>query len=161
MSKLMHALVFSVSVCGIATAQSSQNSLADKIDVSRTIIAKLDRAAQNDPPPNFASSILVRVHKEATTFTGLADALSDRIRKGDSPEATSMFSLYTQFVDLYDQYGLFVDFTTTRQLEVGTVRTTSMAKEFFETKTFLEAATYAELLRMDEALRTCHSSHSH
>jgi len=161
MSKYLRNLFFAVSVCGVAAAQSPQDSLADKIDVSRMVIAKLDHAAQNDPPPNVASSILVRVHKEATTFTALADSLSERIRKGDSPEATSMFTLYTQFVDLFGQYDLFVNLTTTRQLELGNVRTTSMAKEYFETKTFLEAATYAELMRMDEALRACHSSHPH
>jgi hypothetical protein len=157
MSKLLlRTLIFATFVCGVAHAQSN---LADNIDVSRTIIAKLDRATQNDPPPNFASSILVRVHKEATTFIGLADALSEQIRKGGSPDATSMFSLYSQFIDLYDQYELFVNVTTTRQIELATVQTTSMGKEFFETKTFLEAATYAELMRIDDALQACHSSH--
>lgn len=87
-------------------AQFPNNSLADKIDVSRTIIAKLDRATQYDPPPDFAPLILVRAHKEATTFIEPADSTSLLLRKGGSPDATSMFNLYSQFIDLYDEYDL-------------------------------------------------------
>jgi hypothetical protein len=151
--------------CSLAAAQAPQQNLADKIDISRTIIAKLDRAAQNDPPPNFASSILVRVHKEATTFAQMADSTSELLRKGQSPDASTMFSLYSDFTDLYDQYDMFVNVTSTvaanRKLELSTVMTVAMGKEYFDAKTFLEVATTAELMSMDEALRACRSSRSH
>jgi hypothetical protein len=154
--------LFAGLVCSVAAAaQSTRNSLADHIDVSRTIIAKLDRAAQNDPPPNFASEILVRVHKEATTFIGLADTLSTRIREGDSPGASSMFNLYTQFTDLYDQYDLFVNVTSApRQIDLQKVRSVAMAQEFYETKTFLEAMALHEVMRTEDELRACRSRQS-
>ena len=162
--RILCALLVALSCYCCAAAQSSNSSLADEIDMSRTIVAKLDRAAQNDPPPNFASSILVRVHKEASTFTQMADSTSELLRKGGSPDATTMFSLYSDFTDLYDQYDMFVNVTSTitatRKIELEAVMSTAMGKEFFEAKSYLEVATTAQLMMLDDALRACHSSKS-
>jgi hypothetical protein len=56
----------------MVSAQGTGNRLADNIDTGRTIIAKLDHAAQGDPPPNFASSILVCNHQDAVNLISLA-----------------------------------------------------------------------------------------
>lgn len=140
--------------CG-AAAQATSNKLADNIDTARTIIAKLDHAAQDDPPPNFASSILVRVHREASDFISLADTVSASVRHGRSdPSPTSMFSLYSQFINLFEQFDLYTT-VETRPLALDKVRSTAMSQEYFETKTFLEAVTYALLLKTEEALSSC------
>ncbi|RZU29051.1 hypothetical protein [Edaphobacter modestus] len=159
----MRLLIFLVAglVCSVAAAQSTHPSLADRIDVSRTIIAKLDRAAQNDPPPNFASEILVQAHKDATTFIGLADMLSTSIREGKSAGASSMVNLYFRFTDLYDQYDLFANATSgPRQIDLQKVRSVDMAKEFYETKTVLQFAALGEVIRTEGELQACHSRQS-
>jgi hypothetical protein len=114
-------------------------------------------AAQDDPPPNFASSILVQVHKEAASFIELADATSTTVRRGDAPGGTSIFSLYSQFIDLYERYELFMS-AETRPLALDKVRSVAMAKEYFDTKTFLEAATYLQITTMEEQLKSCLSA---
>jgi hypothetical protein len=106
MRTLYALLVVLCSPC-VVSAQANGSKLADSIDTGRTIIAKLDHAAQDDPPPYFASSILVRVHQEAISFISLADAVSTTVRHGGAPAGTSLFTLYSQFIDLFDQYELF------------------------------------------------------
>jgi hypothetical protein len=143
-----------------AAAQGSGNKLADNIDTGRTIIAKLDHAAQDDPPPNFASSILVRTHNDAVNFINLADSVSASVRRGNDPDATSMFMLYSQFINLFDQF----DFYTTaeaRPLALDKVRSVSMSKEYSETKSYFEVATYALVMRAEDELKACHSAKSH
>ncbi len=76
----------------VVSAQGSTSRLADSIDSSRTIIAKLDHAAQSDPPPNFQTSILVRQHQDATSFIALADSVSTIVRNGGAPVAHQCFS---------------------------------------------------------------------
>lgn len=83
-------------LCCCPVVAQAQQKLADEIAVSRTIIAKLDHAIQNDPPPNFAAESLVRAHREATTFIELADATSEELRQGQPPNAFSLLSIYTQ-----------------------------------------------------------------
>jgi hypothetical protein len=68
-----------------------------------------------------------------------------------------MFSLYSQFIDLFDQYELFTS-AETRPLELDKVRSVAISKEFFETKTFLETATYLQLSTMEEQLKSCFSA---
>jgi hypothetical protein len=102
-------------------AQGTGNKLADNIDIGRTIIAKLDHAAQEDPPPNFASSILVRNHNDAVNFINLADSVSASVRQGSNPDATSMFTLYSQFINLFDQFDLYTT-VETRPLEHFSLR---------------------------------------
>jgi hypothetical protein len=155
--RMLYVLLLALCSSGAVSAQATNNTLADNIDTSRTIIAKLDHATQDDPPPNFASSILVRVHQEATSFIALADAVSTTVRRGDSPGGTSMFSLYSQFIDLFDQYELFTS-AETRPLALDKVRSVAISKEFFETKTFLETATYLQLSTMEEQLKSCFSA---
>jgi hypothetical protein len=143
----------------MAAAQGTGSKLADNIDTVRTIIAKLDHAAQDDPPPNFASSILVRNHNDAINFVSLADSVSASVRRGNDPDATSMFTLYSQFINLFDQF----DFYTTveaRPLALDKVLSSSMSKEYFETKGYFEAVTYALVMRADEELKACHSKKS-
>ena len=155
--RMLGVLFFALCSFCAAAAQATSNTLADSIDTSRTIIAKLDHAAQDDPPPNFASSILVRVHKEATSFIELADFTSATVRRGDAPGGTSMFSLYSQFIDLFEQYELFTS-AETRPLALDKVRSVAMAKEYFDTKTFLEAATHLQITTMEEQLKSCLSA---
>jgi hypothetical protein len=89
--RMLYVVLLALCSSGAVSAQATNNTLADNIDTSRTIIAKLDHATQDDPPPNFASPILVRVHHEAASFIALADAVSTTVRRGDSPGGTSMF----------------------------------------------------------------------
>jgi hypothetical protein len=154
--RILYVLLLALCSPCVVCAQANSTKLADSIDTSRTIIAKLDHATQDDPPPNVASSILVRVHQEAMSFITLADAVSTTIRDGGAPAGTSMFTLYSQFIDLFDQYELFTS-VETRRLGLDKVRSVAMGKEFFETKTLLEAATYVEMMRMEEELRSCRS----
>ena len=128
----------------MAGAQSTGNKLADNIDTARTIIAKLDHAAQDDPPPNFASSILVRNHRDAVNFISLADSVSASVRLGSDPDATSMFTLYSQFINLFDLFELYTT-VETRPLALDKVRSSSMSKEYFETKSYFEAVSYTHL----------------
>jgi len=139
----------------MASAQGTGNKLADNIDTGRTIIAKLDHAAQDDPPPNFASSILVRNHKEAVDFISLADSVSASVRRGNDPDATSMFTLYSQFINLFDQFEVYTT-AETRPLALDKVRSASMGKEYFETKGYFEVVTYALIMRTEEELKDCH-----
>jgi len=138
----------------MASAQGTGNKLADNIDTSRTIIAKLDHAAQADPPPNFASSILVRNHNDAATFINLADSVSASVRRGNDPDATSMFTLYSMFINLFEQFDLYTT-VEARPLELDKVRSTSMSKEYFNTKSYFELATYALVANADEELKKC------
>ncbi len=151
---MIYGLLLAFCSFRVVSAQANSNKLADSIDTSRTIIAKLDHAAQDDPPPNFASSILVRVHQEATSFITLADSVSTTVRHGGPPGGTSMFTLYSQFIDLFDQYELFTS-AETRPLELDKVRSVAMSKDFFETKTLFEVVTTSEIMRMEEELRSC------
>jgi hypothetical protein len=141
-------------------AQGTGNKLADNIDIGRTIIAKLDHAAQEDPPPNFASSILVRNHNDAVNFINLADSVSASVRQGSNPDATSMFTLYSQFINLFDQFDLYTT-VETRPLALDKVHSSSLSKEYFETKTYFEVATYALVMKTEDELKACHSSKPH
>ena len=135
-------------------AQASDKSLADEIAVGRTIIAKLDHAARNDSPPNFGSEILVRVHKEATSFEELADATSEELRKGQPPNPTTLFSIYTAFRDLYDEYDEFVNITSKR-IELAGVRSVATAREYAEVKAYLEAETLLEMSKLNDQVQGC------
>jgi len=155
--RILYVVLLALCSSCAVSAQAQSNALADSIDTSRTIIAKLDHATEDDPPPNFASSILVRVHQEATSFIALADAVSTTVRRGDAPGGTSMFSLYSQFIDLFDQYELFTS-VETRPLALDKVRSVAMSKEFFETKTLLQIATDRQIATMEEQLKSCPSA---
>jgi hypothetical protein len=141
----------------MVSAQGTGNKLADNIDSGRTIIAKLDHAAQDDPPPNVASSILVRNHQDALHFISLADTISASVRHGNDPDATSMFTLYSEFINLFEQFNLYTS-VETRPLALDKVRSTSMSIEYYETKTYFETATYAFVMRTEEALKSCNSA---
>jgi hypothetical protein len=140
----------------MVSAQGTGNKLADNIDTARTIIAKLDHAAQDDPPPNFASSILVRNHQDAQTFISLADTVSASVRRGNDPDATSMFSLYSEFINLFEQFDLYTS-VETRPLALDKVHSTAMSKDYFETKTYFEVITYAIVMRTEDELKSCRS----
>ena len=152
--RIVFVLLLALFQSGVASAQGTGNKLADSIDTSRTIIAKLDHAAQEDPPPNVASSILVRVHQEAISFLSLADSVSTTVRRGSDPGATSMFTLYSEFINVFEHFELYTSIET-RPLALDKVQSVAMSKEYFETKTFLEVATYAVVLNTEEALKTC------
>ncbi len=139
----------------MASAQGTGSKLADNIDTGRTIIAKLDHAAQDDPPPNFASSILVRNHHDATNFISLADSVSASVRLGNDPDATSMFTLYSQFINLFDEFELYST-VETRPLALDKVRSSSMSKEYLETKSYFEVVTYALVMKAEDELKACH-----
>lgn len=143
-----------------AGAQGTGNKLADNIDTGRTIIAKLDHAAPDDPPPNFASSILVRNHNDAVNFINLADSVSASVRRGNDPDAAAMFTLYSQFINLFDQFDLYTT-VETRPLALDKVRSVSMSKEYFETKGYFEVVTFALVMRAEDELKACHSAKSH
>lgn len=154
--RTLYALLLVLCSSSVVSAQANSTKLADSIDTGRTIIAKLDRAAQDDPPPNFASSILVRVHQEATSFISLADAVSTTVRHGGAPAGTSLFTLYSQFIDLFNQYDLFTS-VEARPLGLDEVRSVAMSKEYADTKSLLQLTTYVEMTRMEDALKSCRS----
>lgn len=139
----------------MVSAQGTGNKLADNIDTGRTIIAKLDHAAQDDPPPNIASSILVRNHQDALNFISLADTVSASVRRGNDPDAASMFTLYSKFISLFEQFDFYTS-VETRSLALDKVHSTAMSKEYFETKTYFEDVTYAVVMRTEEELKSCH-----
>lgn len=145
----------------MAAAQGTGNKLADNIDTGRTIIAKLDHAAQDDPLPDFASSILVRNHNDAVNFISLADSVSASVRRGNDPDATSMFTLYSQFINLFDQFDLYTKVETRSLALDKVVRSSSMSEEYFETKSYFEVVAYALVMRAEDELKACHSTKSH
>lgn len=154
--RILYVLSLALFSSCMVSAQSTGNKLADNIDTGRTIIAKLDHAAQDDPPPNFASSILVGKHQEAVNFISLADTVSASVRRGDDPDATSMFTLYSEFINLFEQFDLYTS-VETRPLALDKVHSSTMSKEYFETKTYFEAVTYAVVMRTEEEMKSCHS----
>jgi hypothetical protein len=154
--RILYVLSLALFSSCMVSAQGTGNRLADNIDTGRAIIAKLDHAAQDDPPPNFASSILVRNHQDVVNFIKLADTVSASVRRGNDPDATSMFTLYSEFINLFEQFDLYTT-VETRPLALDKVRSTSMSKEYFETKTYFEVVTYAVVMRMEEELKSCHS----
>jgi hypothetical protein len=79
------------------------------------------------------------------------------VRRGNDPDATSMFTLYSQFIDLFDQFNLYTT-VETRPLALDKVHSVSMSKEYFETKSYFEVVTYALVMRAEDELRACHSA---
>jgi len=154
--RILYVLSLALFSSCMVSAQGTGNRLADNIDTGRTIIAKLDHAAQDDPPPNFASSILVSNHQDAVNFIKLADTVSASVRRGNDPDAMSMFTLYSEFINLYEQFDFYTT-VETRPLALDKVRSTSMSKEYVETKTYFEVVTFAVVMRMEGELKSCHS----
>lgn len=143
-----------------AASPSTGNQLADNLDTSRAIIAELDHAAQDDPPSNFASSILVRNHNDAIDFINLTDSVSASVRRGNEPDATSMLTIYNQFINLFSQFDEYST-SETRPLELDKVQSVSMSQEYFETKSYFEIVTSALVSKLEDELRGCRSANSH
>lgn len=155
--RTLYALLLALILPCITSAQASNAQLADSIDTARTIIAKLDHATQNDPPPNFGASIIVNTHHQATSFISFADDVAASVRKGQAPEGTSMFLLYSQFIDLFDMYEFFTS-AESRPLELDKVRSVALSKEYATAKTDLQTGVESEIFRMEQELKACPSS---